>query len=46
MLTVNPLIPRFASVIVALVTGTPGPGPGPLRIPIGPDAGLTGHHES
>jgi len=44
VLTVNPLIPRFASVIVVLITGTPGPRP--LRIPVGAEAGLTGHLES
>jgi len=44
VLTVNPLIPRFASVIVALITGTSGPRP--LRIPVGPEVGLTSHHES
>lgn len=44
VLTVNALIPRFAAVIVVLITGTPGPRP--LRIPIGAEAGLTSHRES
>lgn len=44
VLTVNTLIPRIASVIVALVNGTPGPRP--LRSPVGAEAGLTGHRES
>lgn len=44
VLTVNPLIPRFASVVVVLITGTPGPRP--LRVPVGAEAGLTGHLES
>jgi len=44
VLTVNPLIPRFASMIVVLITGTPGPQP--LRIPVGAGTGLTGHGES
>lgn len=44
VLTANPFIPRFASVIVVLITGTPGPRP--LRIPVGFEAGLTGHRES
>lgn len=44
VLIVNPLIPRFHSVIVVLITGTPGPRP--LRIPVGTEAGLTGRSES
>ena len=44
VLTVNSLIPRFASVIVVLVTGTPGPRP--LRIAVDSASGLTGHDES
>lgn len=44
VLTVNHLIPRSASVVVVLITGTPGPRP--LRIPVGAEAGLTGHSES
>lgn len=44
VLTSNPLIRRFASVVVVLITGTAGPRP--LRVPVGPDAGLTGHAES
>jgi len=44
VLTINALIPRFASVIVVLITGTAGPRP--LRIPVGPEAGLIGHDES
>jgi len=44
VLTINALIPRFESVIVVLITGTAGPRP--LRIPVGPDAGLTGREES
>ncbi len=44
VLTANPLILRFASVIVAPVTGTPGPRP--LLIPVGAEAGPTGHSES
>jgi len=44
VLTVNPLIPRSASVVVVLITATPGPRP--LRIPVGAEAGLTGPSES
>ncbi len=39
VLTSSPLIQRFASVIVVLITGTAGPRP--LRVPVGPDAGST-----
>ena len=41
---VNPLILRFASVIMAPVTGTLGPRA--LRIPVGAEARLTGYTES
>lgn len=44
VLVANALIPRFASLVVVLITGTDGPRP--LRIPVGADAGLTGHTES
>jgi mRNA-degrading endonuclease toxin of MazEF toxin-antitoxin module len=44
VLTVNSLIGRFDSVVVVLITGTPGPRP--LRIPVGPAAGLTVRAES
>lgn len=41
---VNSLVPRFASVIVVLITGTAGPRP--LRIAVGRGAGMTRHSES
>lgn len=44
VLTVNMLRERMSEVTVAMITGTTGPRT--IRIPLGPDSGLTGRTES